>query len=80
MQNLPAPPVDPTEQGSWAKRFSFAADALVRQVLGGSCFPYVEVPSVTRRDCVEAFRRGIEGQSTPHPVEASREKEVVRRR
>ena len=80
MQNLPAPPADHIEQESWAKRFSFAAGALVRQVLGGSCFPYTEVPSATRPECVEAFRRGIEGQSIPHPVEAVREREVVRRR
>ena len=80
MHNLPAPPVDPTDQGSWARRFSFAAGCLVRQVLGCSCFPYAEVPSLTRRECVEAFRRGIEGQATPHPVEVAQEREVVKRR
>ena len=80
MQNLPGPRVNPIEQEGWAKGFSFAAGALVRQVLGGPCFPYAEVAPDKRRDCVQAFRRGIEGQSTPQPVESAREVEVIRRR
>ena len=53
---------------------------MVRQVLGGSCFPYVEVHSLIRRDCVEAFRRGIEGRVTARALEIVEEREVVRRR
>ena len=69
MNNLPSPLSDPTERVSWANQFSYAAGCLVRQVLGESCFPYAEVPLLTRRDCVEAFRRGVEGCATSHPAE-----------
>ena len=66
--------------GGWAIQFSYAAGCLVRSVLGGSCFPYAEVPPLTRRDCVEAFRRGIEGRVTARALEIVQEREVVRRR
>ena len=80
MNNLPSPPEDPAERGSWAIQFSYAAGCLVRSVFGGSCFPYAEVPSLTRRDCVEAFRRGIEWRVTARALEIVQEREVVRRR
>ena len=80
MQNLPGPFADPNQQGSWAKSFAFAAGTLIYQVLGGSCFPHREVPPTIRRECVGAFRRGVEGQSTPSLVEAPREREGSRPR